>query len=101
MNQDKAIEILRLFQQQLENAIEQKSLHFKTNVEEIKEALAFLKPLYIDISVLFENIINKVNDAKKSEKSIAINKIIFNFPYFKELNENLNELFRCINICKK
>lgn len=101
MNQDRAIETLKLFQQNLENAIEQKSLHFKVNVEEIKEALEFLKPLYIDISVLFENIINKVNDANKSDRSISINKIIFNFPYFKELNENLDELFRSINIYKK
>lgn len=92
MNQDRAIEILKLFQQNLENAIEQKSLHFKVNVEEIKEALEFLKPLYIDISVLFENIINKVNDANKSDRSIAINKIIFNSPYFKELNMILDEL---------
>ena len=38
MNQDRAIETLKLFQQNLENAIEQKSLHFKVNVEEIKEA---------------------------------------------------------------
>ena len=98
MNQEKAIEILRLFQQELKNAIEQKSLYFKVNIEEIKLSLEFFKQL-IMCEELCDDIITKVNDANKSDRSISINnKIIFSSPYFKELNENLIVLFKYINL---
>ncbi len=98
MNQEKAIEILRLFQQELKNAIEQKSLYFKVNIEEIKLSLEFFKQLNM-CDELCDDIITKVNDANKSDRSISINnKIIFSSPYFKELNENLIVLFKYINL---
>lgn len=91
MNQDKAIEILRLFQQQLENAIEQKSLHFKTNAEEIKEALEFLKFSYSYIQELLKDTINVVDNS--NIQPLSSNKVIFNLPNFNELNEKLIQLF--------
>lgn len=94
MNQEETVGILKTFQNNIKNAIEQRSCHLDVDLEKLKRALESLKLLYSDIEELFENIIYIVDNSLNTK--LSSNKYIFNLASFDELNQKLMQVFTYI-----